>query len=84
MFERSLPLALAAVLFSAGAAASDLSLEPCINGDVSPSGTYPSATMEREIRAYLNWKSYEPYYLFAVSANYLESPFAQDEVPETR
>ena len=57
--------------------AADLALEPCINGDVSPSGTFPTAQMEREINAYHNWPSYAPYYLFAVSANYLESPFDQ-------
>jgi hypothetical protein len=83
MFERSLPMALGAILFTATAGATDLTLEPCVNGDVSPSGTYPSAAMEREIQAYLTWKSYEPYYLFAVSASYLESPFGQ-ETPETR
>lgn len=75
MFERTLPLALGALLFTTATIANDMALEPCINGDVSPSGNYPSAAMEREIQAYLTWKSYEPYYLFAVSANYLELPF---------
>lgn len=59
--------------------ASDESLEPCINGGVSPSGSYPSETIERGMRAYVNWRTYEPYYLFAVSADYLQSPFGEQE-----
>jgi hypothetical protein len=70
-----------AVLFalSGVAAATDLSLEPCVNGAVSKSGNFPTQSMEREIYAYLDWRSYDPYYLFAVTANYLEDPFLQPE-----
>ena len=75
MLGKHLVLALG-LTASLGASATDLTLEPCINGDVSNSGNYPSEAMERQIHAYLNWRSYEPYYLFAVSASYLESPFA--------
>lgn len=69
------PLVLA---FSGVAAAADLSLEPCVNGAVSRTGTFPTQAMESQINAYLNWRSYDPYYLFAVSANYLQPPFAED------
>lgn len=55
--------------------AGDLSLEPCINADVSASGNFPTQLMEEQIQAYLDWRSYEPYYLFAVAANYLQTPF---------
>lgn len=74
MFGKSLSAA-ALALAATMATASDLSLEPCVNGDVSNSGNHPSQATEREINAYLNWRSYEPYYLFAVSAKYLELPF---------
>lgn len=74
MFGKTLVLGLT-LLTGSLAAASDLSLEPCVNGGVSTSGIYPSQAMERQIHAYLNWRSYQPYYLFAVSANYIEAPF---------
>ena len=81
MFGKSLIAGLA--LLAGTAQAQDLSLEPCVNGDVSQSGNYPTQLMEGQINAYLDWRSYEPYYLFAVSANYLESPFEEEaEVPE--
>jgi hypothetical protein len=78
MFGKTL---FSALLLAASAAplATDLSLEPCINGDVSRSGNFPSQEMERQIHAYLNWRSYEPYYLFAVAAEYLESPFEETD-----
>lgn len=72
----------AAILFSVSATGSDLSLEPCINGAVSPSGTHATAALERQANGYQTWPNYAPYYLFAVSASYLESPFG-DEVDET-
>lgn len=70
----------AAVLISMSTAADDLALEPCIDGGVSPSGTYPTAALERQAIGYQNWPNFAPYYLFAVSATYLESPF--DAAPE--
>ncbi len=74
MFGKYL-LAAALALIATTVTASGQSLEPLVNGDLSNSGNAPSQTMEREISAYLNWRSYEPYYLFAVSAKYLELPF---------
>jgi hypothetical protein len=48
------------VASTTGAFASDLSLEPCINGDVSASGNFPSQAMEEQFHAYLNWRSQAP------------------------
>lgn len=79
-------LAAAAMAFTLPGAANDLALEPCIDGAVSPSGTYPTAALERQALGYQTWADYAPYYLFAVSANYLESPFDDEPataVPET-
>lgn len=78
MFGKTL-VSLALLGASAATLATDLSLEPCINGDVSRSGSFPTQEMERQIHAYLNWRSYEPYYLFAVAADYLESPFEETD-----
>lgn len=78
MFGKSLVPAVLLAL-SGAAAAADLTLEPCVNGAVSKSGSFPTQAMEREIYAYLDWRSYDPYYLFAVTANYLEDPFARPE-----
>jgi 3-methyladenine DNA glycosylase/8-oxoguanine DNA glycosylase len=83
MFGKALVLSIALAAASA-APADDLSLEPCINGGVSSSGNYPSEAMERQIAAYLNWRSYEPYYLFAVSAQYLQSPFGESDGEPTK
>lgn len=78
MFGKALTLAFA-LTAAATVSAEDLSLEPCINGGVSSSGNYPTEAMERQIQAYLNWRSYEPFYLFAVSANYLQTPFDEGD-----
>lgn len=77
MFGKSLVAGLA--LLAGTAQAQDLSLEPCVNGAVSQSGNYPTQLMEGQIDAVLDWRSYEPYYLFAVSASYLQSPFEEDD-----
>ena len=79
-------LVAAALLSTAiNANAVDLSLEPCINGEVSASGNFPNQSMEDQVYAYLNWRSYEPYYLFAVAANYIITPFDEGKDPaETR
>lgn len=63
------------------AGANDIALEPCANGGVSSSGRFPSELMEQRFYTRLNWRSYAPYYLFAVSASYLESPFAAVDPP---
>ena len=64
-----------AMAFSLSSAADDLALEPCMDGAVSPSGTHATAALERQALGYQTWPNYAPYYLFAVSATYLESPF---------
>lgn len=66
MWDRSLSFAL--LVFLAGAVSAsdpDLLLEPCLN-DVSSSGAFPSQEMEDQIRAYLEWRSDDPTYLFRV------------------
>lgn len=81
MFGKSL-IASLALAVAPLATASDLSLEACVNGGVSASGNFPSQAMERQIHAYLNWRSYEPYYLFAVTANYIDTPFEDGKSAE--
>lgn len=77
MFGKSMIAAIA--LIAAGSTqGSDLVLEPCVNGDVSQTGTWPTQLMEGNDRAQLDWQSYDPYYLFAVSASYLKPPFEDD------
>ena len=77
MFGKSTFAAL--VLVAAGTTqASDLALEPCVNGDVSQTGTWPTQLTEGNDQAQLDWQSYDPYYLFAVSASYLKLPFEDD------
>lgn len=67
------------ILLAAGAGqASDLSLEPCMNGGVSATGIWPTELAEGGLNTGLNWQTYDPYYLFAVSASYLEPPFAEE------
>lgn len=65
------------ILVSIPAYASDL-LEPCINGDVSASGNFPTQEMESQIEAYLAWQSGEPYYLFRVASQHIVSPYPED------
>lgn len=67
---------IAALSAAALARADDIALEPCTNGGVSSNGRFPSELMEQRYYTRLDWRSYAPYYLFAVSANYLESPLA--------
>ena len=76
MFGRTLFAALA--LCAAGLAqAAEPNLEPCMNGNVSRTGIWPTQLPDGSAAGRLNWQSYDPYYLFAVSASYLESPFAE-------
>lgn len=50
------------------------SLEPCINGSVSASGTFPTQAMENQLAAYVEWtrKNGLPvdYALLSVSNNH--------------
>jgi len=77
MFRKALILALS--LFATSAAvATDFSLEPCINADVSSSGNFPSQEMEDQVHAYLNWRSDQPYYLFRVASEEIQTPYQED------
>jgi len=62
------------MVISSSAFATDLSLEPCINGAVSEGGSFPSQEMEDQVHAYLKWRSDQPYYLFTVASEYIETP----------
>ena len=58
MAHPMLPLTLALLAFSVRAEssmASSHALEPCINGEVSASGLFPSQAMEDELASYLRW-----------------------------
>ena len=73
------PIAVVALtLGSTTIAAEDVSLEPCINGDVSRSGNYPSQEMEEQIGAYLKWQASQPYYLFRVAGRKLPEVYPED------
>jgi len=77
MFRKTLVLA-ASLFASTAAFATDLSLEPCINADVSSSGNFPSQEMEDQVYAYLEWRSDQPYYLFRVASEEIQTPFLED------
>lgn len=57
--------------------ASDL-LEPCLNPDVSATGSFPNQEMEDQIQAYLAWQSDAPYYLFRFASGHVLSPYPED------
>jgi hypothetical protein len=65
------------LVISSGAFATDFSLEPCINGGVSESGSFPSQEMEDQVQAYLKWRSDQPYYLFTAASEFIETPFEE-------
>jgi len=71
MFRTSLVLAVS-LLTSTVAVATDFSLEPCINGDVSTSGNFPSQEMEDQVYAYLDWRTDQPYFLFRIASEEIE------------
>jgi hypothetical protein len=89
MHAHLLPLAFSLLAFSvfaedgpdhpSRAAEADLTLEPCINGAVSPSGTFPSQAMEEQIDAYIAWsgKTGQPYYLFRAAGVRLAESYPQ-------
>lgn len=86
MFENNIlrALFLSVILWASGSASgADLDLEPCVNGGISPNGAFPSAQLERRANGYQTWSDYAPYYRFAVSATYLESPFDVGGDPDT-
>ena len=76
MFRKSLTILLFA-LTSSAVSADDHSLEPCVNGDVSRSGNYPSQEMEDQINTYLAWQASQPYYLFKVSGRNLPTVYPE-------
>ncbi len=77
MFRNALVLGI--FLFTSTAVvATDHSLEPCINGDVSSSGNFPSQEMEDQVHAYLNWRSDQPYYLFRVASEEIQTPYQEN------
>ncbi len=76
MFRKSLTILLLA-LTSSAVSADDHSLEPCINGDVSRSGNYPSREMEDQMNTYRAWQASQPYYLFKVSGRNLPTVYPQ-------
>ena len=73
MFNYLLPAAASAALFASAAVSAsqpdtDLSLEPCINGAVSASGTHVSQSREDIVRYFADGVvySHDPNYLFMV------------------
>lgn len=71
MFRKSLVLAVS-LFTSTSTIATDFSLEPCINGDVSTSGNFPTQEMEDQVYAYLDWRSDQPYFLFRIASEEIE------------
>jgi hypothetical protein len=70
MFGTNFTLAASLFLSTSVMAAEDLNLEPCINGEVSSQGVFPTQAMEDQITAYLEWSAARgnPYYLFSMVA----------------
>jgi len=82
MFMQYLPLLSSVLAFSVSAVEAstmDPLLEPCINGGVSASGTFPTRAMEEQVNAYLAWsnKTGSPYYLFRVAGDRLTSAYPE-------
>lgn len=71
--RKIIPLALLAA--TAGAQASDLALEPCINGGVSASGRFASQEAEDQVNAYVDWRLNQPYYALHGRNAALRDPF---------
>jgi len=71
MFRKALILA-ASLFASTAAFATDFSLEPSINGDVSSTGNFPTQEMEDQVYAYLNWRSDQPYHVFRIASEEIE------------
>jgi len=77
MSNKTLILAFS-LLCSGSLMAGDLDLEPCINGGVSSSGSFPTQDMEDQIHAYLKWRSDAPYHLFRVASKLIETPYPEE------
>lgn len=74
MFRKT--LGLSPSLFCASSVfATDLSLEPCVNGDVSASDSFPTQAMKDQIYADLDWRSDQSYFRFAVASRLVARPF---------
>ena len=68
MFGTNFTLAASLLLSTSVTGGEDLNLEPCINGQVSSQGVFPTQIMEDQITAYLEWSAAKgnPYYLFSM------------------
>lgn len=79
-------VSLLAVVSTGSVVASDLSLEPCINADVSASGRYATQAIEDQANAYLDWQLNAPHYaLWGRSmAPRTHQPGADNELPGQR
>ncbi len=77
MFEKTLVFALL-TLISNATLADDESLEPCINGEVSSTGSFPTQEMEDQIHAYLRWRTSEPFYLFQAAENKVSKAYPEN------
>jgi hypothetical protein len=76
VFPNYLPLVFSLLAFSVSASdqpAVDLDLEPCVNGEISASGTFPTQAMEEQVDAFVSWSAETGrfYYLFEVAGNKL-------------
>ena len=77
MLQKSLAF-VSLLLLSSATLADDLSLEPCINGDVSRTGNFPTQDMEDQIAAYLEWQVADPYYLFRTENRKITAAYSED------
>ncbi len=77
MFRRAFAI-VALTLASTAVLAECMSLEPCINGDVSRSGNYPSQDMEEQINAYLKCQESQPFYLFRIAGRNLPKAYRDE------
>ncbi len=67
MLEKILAFTLPALVSTVTLAVDD-SLEPCINGEVSRSGSFPAQSMEDRIYVYLDWQTKDPFSLFRIAS----------------
>jgi len=77
MQKTLLLVSLAMVSSIALAADTDTSLEPCINGEVSRTGNFPTQKMEDQIHAYLKWQAVDPYYLFRTEGRKITAAYPE-------
>lgn len=87
MAHPMLPLTLALLAFSARAEpglTSANALEPCINGEVSRSGMFPSQAMEDAFAAYLSWTKHERLSRLVAFESVIDGGVEPDQVLPTR